>query len=376
MPDGSVSTPTQATDAARHCILAPAAGKASDGLSRKCVVDGATVLTGGDTVVLRYLSPKPYAVCSDLPAFDARFFRLRTEKRWRNPEPLIGPKRATRALEEEWLDQTDCEIEPALRMQNGRVIDPDGHNPATYNHTAPHAPDETNPDDDAEDPIDLPDSDCIWAETFSDTDPRTKREPNPLPDLPPWATARFRDFLEAARLTPNQIRKMLRSPALAARRLAEHAEALASGFGERNQKKREPTEERASAVLQHFLQLADEIQNITRRDSDRYRARRETVRQLPASKRRTEMLDMYRELLRPTRERGDERRRDIVAIYAEECRGRTQHHTRNGTRHGWYLLDFEHAAALKSKATSNGCSETPVSACALMSKRARELSEV
>jgi hypothetical protein len=119
-----------------------------------------------------------------------------------------------------------------------------------------------------------------------------------------------------------------------------------------------------------MLALADEIRGIRRREDARIQARYETVRQLPKSKRRTEMLELYRELLEPAKAEADKRRRDIAEIYEQECRSRTQHITRNGARNGWFLWD-----PTKNKTISTTCNETPTSVCALLSKRARDLPE-
>lgn len=363
MPDGSArSLPTP-----RNFTLAPDRSSLSDGLSRRCKAVGG--------VVLEYFDPDPYE------------FASKTHREFIGATPArVLRKRA--AAEEAKLRADGADLEPALEFKNGRTVDPRGHNPPTYNVGVTHEPDEVNPDDDPTDAVDLPDSSITYAETLVGIQPRTIRKPNELPeDLPTWAqTGHVRAFLLTARLTDGQIKRLVRSRDLAARRVSEHAETLVSGWTLKNKRrKREVHLERAHVVLRKFLALADEIRGITRTDDDRFYARFETVRQLRKSERRTEMLEIYKALLNPdTVSLEFKRRQGIAEIYDDECRSRTQHITHNGVRHGWFLYDPERAADVKpvgqieitkNKANPRGCNETPVPVCALMDMRAPDTTE-
>jgi hypothetical protein len=346
-------------------VLAPDVGVLSDGLSRTVrIVSG----SGTDHAVCVALEASPYRL---LPTSNKRDDI--TELREGGRSLTARAAAAERAL--------PYAIEKPLGMRNGRVVDRDGGNAPVYNYSPAAASDDGNSDDDVADSCALPDATTTWAETLTGFQSRTDRLANALPELPPWATPRFRIFLQTARFTREQIRKITRSPDLAARRICEHAESLASSWTLKDERKeREPQTDRAHVVLRHMLALADEIRGLRRTEEARLLARFESVRQLPKSKRRTEMMGLYRELLerqaQPTRD--EQRQQDIAAIYAEECRGRTQHHAHNSTRNGWYLWDPPTDAerfATKNKTISEGYDETPIPLCAHMDMRAPDSTE-
>lgn len=329
--DGSVAH----LQPAHHPQLAPDKAKLTDGLSRRCVIRG----VGSECArVLQYLQASPYT-------------HLREQDSDSDEQPDAGGLLRDRAAlaEAEWLLKTGHQVEPALVEGWGALRDPRGHNPPVSLVREPN-----DPDDDW-DFGDLPYGSVNWSETLAGVLTTEPREPNSLPVLPPWATPRFRAFLETARLTEGQIRKWTRSRSLAARRICEHAEALASSFTlDDNTKARSVTDARARAILCHLLALADEVLGVVRDDDSRFRARLETVRQLKKSKRRSEMLDIYRELLRPASDRDQARRVEIIEIYAEECRPRTQPRAHDRE---WFWKPT-------NKANPRGCNETPVPSCA------------
>jgi hypothetical protein len=364
--DGGARLPaTAATGSAGHCVLAPDVGALSDGLSRAVQIVSDI---GTDHAVCVALEASPYRL---LPTSNKRDDIAELREAGRSLTARAAA--AERAL--------PYAIEKPLGMRNGRVVDRDGGNPPVYNYSPAAASDDVNTDDDIADSCDLPDSTTTWAETLAGVQSRTVRPPNPLPELPAWTTPRFRTFLQTARFTPEQIRKITRSPDLAARRICEHAESLASSWTlDDERKEREPQTDRAHVVLRNMLALADEIRGLQRTEESRLLARFESVRQLPKSKRRTEMMGLYRELLerqaRPTRD--ERRQQDIADIYAEECRGRVSHHTHNSVRNGWYLWDPPTDAerfATKNKAVSSTYNETPIPLCAYMDMRAPDSTE-
>lgn len=318
MPDGGLPP-------ARIITFAPETNKLTDGLGCR---DALTA---------------PYARWPTTPAVTYRT----GDGSWRNPRPWMGGD--TKPPEPPG-------VPPELVTRNGRagVV---GRREPVYLVPGPTEPDEANADDEVVDASE-PESSLTWADTLAGYQGQP-RAPNQLPALPPWATPRFRIFLETARLTDRQIRQHLRSRDQAARLVAERAEHLASSYTDADKRRdREPATERAYVLLMYLLQLADEIQGVTRTDGERFAARRETVKRAPRSKRRTEMLALYGELIdrcsKRRTPRDDRRQSDIMDIYDDACRVRVHANVHNSRRQGWHLWD----PAPKNKANSPTCGET------------------
>lgn len=165
------------------------------------------------------------------------------------------------------------------------------------------------------------------AETWAETIGRALKQRPPLtpPGLRPWTESLDLATLNRLRALLTVRHVSLASAAKTATSIRRLAESLASSFRVDDERKaRQLSDDRAEAVLRGLLRLADDLQQIIRSDADRFRARRETVRVLPRSRRRTELLKLYASMLPDRLTLAERRRRDIVEIFAEASRCRSQ----------------------------------------------------
>jgi hypothetical protein len=240
----------------------------------------------------------------------------------------------------------------------------------------------------------LPESLESWAEMLS-LHAFNGRPANDIPEpLPSWiADSPERvTFLRGAPLSNAKIAGMVRSRSMFAVRVRETAEAMVSEYdASGGRPRRTLTFQQCQRLLLHLLPLADRAQEVRRSFLDSVKARVQDLRRTPSSKRRAELLDLYRAMLRhglPLDERdlyGEDRhltarerriRREVEADLRDVGRPR---HMSSGTnphqpnRDLWdppfepapvkrYRVQHEPMFATKNAAVPNGYSELPTSA--------------
>lgn len=243
----------------------------------------------------------------------------------------------------------------------------------------------------------LPEADSAWADVIS-VHAHKLRPANDLPEpLPAWISdsPERLTFLRTAPLSEEKIRGMVRSRDTFARRVRETAEGMASEF-DRDDKPRPRTLSFAQCqrLLLYLLPLADRAQCVDRPFVDSVGARLADLRACPGTKRRAEIMALYRAMMRhglPLDERDLARddshltprdrqiRREVAELVREEGRprivsaGSTNPHTPNAdwwdppatpapVRHIRIQTAPLFAFATKNKTISSTCSEVGTSA--------------